>query len=295
MSMDVALGYFEDDDAVEYDLTKPPMSGIDYIKRVQAEAALCPDVVIAEQPKSSASLESKKSPAKKRDPLNRTRVFPTEERQFKVAEDFAFLRQKFNRVKTDPSSLCRLSKAVLPPVGSQQSWGRFCYGKDFTGTYFDFCLKGESGQLLNEGTKGQGSAPLLSVLLKLKQPMVVKLLKYNFLFLNVVGFSYDQSVWIHSLLVCLDKPLPSEASSTIRDLCRRVMEIRNQLTEPINDNILHQLNLIIILITRYFGQVDLLEESHINDTYYKSCLRSKEREAFRRLEEKEEIDEEEPI
>ena len=91
-------------------------------------------------------------------------------------------------------------------MGSQQVLGRFCYGKDFVARYTDANLKGQNADqlLTNVGAQGQGTAPLLGLMLKLKQSSVLKLLNFNFKWLDVLGFSYDQGVWIYALLVCLD-------------------------------------------------------------------------------------------
>ena len=260
--MEVALGYFAEDDHVVYDLSQPPKTGIDYLKRVQMEAANCPDVVVAAQESTNDGDKQMTDDAGKNSrTINMSKNYPEEKRQMKLSEEFAYLRQKFNRVKSD-SSLISVSNsaASLPKMGSQQILGRFCYGKDFVARYTDANLKGQSGQLFNVGAQGQGNTPLLGLMLKLKQTSVLKLLKFNLKWLDVLGFSYDQGVWIYGLLICLDKPLPSEMSSTIRDLCRRAIDIRNRLTEPYEEEILHQLNLIIVLITRFFGQPDLLDD-----------------------------------
>lgn len=295
--MEVALGYFEEDDHVEYDLSQPPMTGIDYLKRVQMEAANCPDVVVATQQQGNRTYDEADHALKlDRDTaeklttaeansssrtINMAKSYPKENRQLKLAEEFAYLRQKFNRVKSDPS-LCSVSESTtvtsLPKMGSQQVLGRFCYGKDFVARYTEANLKGQNADqlLINVGAQGQGTAPLLGLMLKLKQSSVLKLLNFNLKWLDVLGFSYDQGVWIYALLICLDKPLPSEMSSTIRDLCRRVIDIRNRLTEPCDgddDMILHQLNLIIVLITRFFGQPDLLDDILADSSLHTLCFR----------------------
>ena len=279
--MDVALGYFADEgDPVEYDLTKPAMSGIDYLKRVQMEAANCPDIVSTRREivdtagDSDASMTSFNTTDSQHDGFDNGvgddkiilpqsgRKLPPEKLQLRIAEDFAFLRQKLNRVKSDPS-LCHVKKtAQIPSVGSLQVYSRFCYGKELTAQYLDANLKCATAITLNSGANGQGNAPLLGTMLKLKSLTVNRLLNYNLILMNVIGFSYDQGVWIYALLLCLDKPMPSDICSTIRDLCRRVIDIRNAVSdEALEENVLHQLNLIIILVTRCFGQTDLLEET----------------------------------
>ena len=293
--MEVALGYFEEDDHVEYDLSQPPMTGIDYLKRVQREAANCPDVVVAtQQQKKNKPYEGvdqtlnpnhdvaeEQTIAEGVRTINMTKDYPEEKRQLKLAEEFAYLRQKFNRVKSN-RELYTVSESTpttvtsLPKMGSQQVLGRFCYGKDFVARYTNANLKGQNADqlLTNVGAQGQGTVPLLGLMLKLKQSSVLKLLNFNFKWLDVLGFSYDQGVWIYALLVCLDKPLPSEMSSTIRDLCRRVIDIRNRLAEPYEDDtILHQMNLIIVLITRFFGQPDLLDDILANSSLHTLCYR----------------------
>lgn len=264
--MEVALGYFEDDDVgdryADIDLDRPPMSGAEYLKQVQLEAARCPDVVIAtETPpqKQNYVLEEIVTQA-----LDVSKTFPDENTQLKMSEDFAYLRQNFNRVKAAPVTNLKIPKSVLPSGMTSQVWCRFCFGKDFDKKCFEAKMKStqehnNTAPIMNEGaTHGQGTAPLLSVMLNLKQKVVVKLLDYHSTWLDTVGFSYDQGCWLFSLLLCLDKPLPSEVTSTLRDICRRVITIRNALKpSEENEDLLHQLNLLIIIVTRFFGQYDL--------------------------------------
>lgn len=307
--MEVALGYFEDDGQTEYDLSQPPMTGIDYLKRVQREAAECPDVVVAQHRPPVVAATRKKIENEKNSckgypnindtdivdkttlstkavtttnttttrTLNMSKSYPDEKRQARIAEEFAFLRQKFNRVKSDPALFPVSESTTLsfPKVASQQVLGRFCYGKDFVSRYMDANLKGLNAQFLNQGAlDGEGTVPLLGLMLKMKQSLVLKLLNFNLKWLGVLGFSRHQGVWIHALLVCLDKPLPSEMSSTIRDLCRRILDIRNRFEgESYTEEILHQLNLIIVLITRSFGQPDLLDDILADSGLHTLCLR----------------------
>jgi len=273
--MEVALGYFEDEgDAVKYDLTKPAMSGIDYLKRVQIEAANCPDIVsmrpkiadtVDDNDASMASFDDTSSITdSKLDDKHEIprRKLPPEKLQLRIAEDFTFLRQKLNRVRSDPS-LCRVKKtAQVPSVGNIQVLSRFCYGKEFTAQYLDATLKCTKAKTINAGANGQGNAPLLGTLLRLKSVAVNRLLKINLSLMDTLGFSYDQGVWVYALLLCLDKPMPSGVCSTIRDMCRRVINIRNAaLDEAVDENVVHQLNLIVVLVTRCFGQTDLLEDA----------------------------------
>ncbi|XP_060604801.1 gem-associated protein 2-like [Ruditapes philippinarum] len=104
----------------------------------------------------------------------------------------------------------------------------------------------------------EGILPLVSVMVAMDQPTVLKVLEYHLNWFEATGFTERQGYWFYALLVSLDKPLIPDACSLLRGLARACSRLRASL-ESIDDPRLTPLNLFICLISRYFDQSDLMD------------------------------------
>lgn len=268
--MEVALGYFEDDDSFDinedtFDFSKPATSGIEYLKRVQQEAAACEEVVVASGIDRTELLTRQTVNVNTKDALQPApaEYLPDERWQLHQASNFAVLRQTFLRHKSNGNVHDEKSKSmILPRLHNREEWCAFCFGPDF----LEKCSKSrinsisEAEVLRREqitSVYSEAHSPLLSIMLKINQPMAVVLLDFHLDWFGKLGLSPEQGEWFYALLVCLDKPTPPEAICLLRNLARKCALLRASLNN-IDDTILPHLNLLITIVTRYFEQSDLL-------------------------------------
>ena len=108
--------------------------------------------------------------------------------------------------------------------------------------------------------KPEPNQPLLSYLCDMSADEVIRVLSYHNQWLQHFGFTQHNGRWIYSLLVSLEKPLPSEVYSILRDLSRVCSQCRHKIESKSDSKTLIALNLIICLIGRYFDQNDMCDE-----------------------------------
>lgn len=244
--MEVALGYFEDDDdSTEFDVNKPAASGIEYLKRVQYEASQHPEVVIVPYPSNKTDINENST---RQNPIREvvshdSLLIPNEKAQLKSAADFAYLRQTFIRFKSKHKNKTTNS-VKIPKSIDIDIWCKFCFGCNF--------LKAD----MNNDTDS-GIPPLLGVLSQISQPLAIQLLDYHLLWFNRKGFCMNQGRWLFALLLCIDKPTPPDALSSLRNISRKFIQFRVKAALDEDKEILYQLYFFIIIVSRYFGQADL--------------------------------------
>lgn len=266
--MEPVLGTFghegwENDDG--FDESKLPSSGYEYLRRVQLEAMQCPDVVVASfdtnsfQSKQTVHVNERSgwSPA----PAG---FAPSTDWQMEQAADFAEIRQKlvYHRSKLGKEDSTKLT---LPKKSDSMGWCRFCLGEQTTMKIFgrkDNKKSVKDEDLLessdSQGTDQDGTPPLLSVVLQINQATLLQVLEFHVEWLEEIGFSHDQGKWFYALLVCLEKPLLPETTSLLRTLARLCATLRASLESPYHP-LVTPLNLMITLVSRYFGQSDLAD------------------------------------
>ena len=77
------------------------------------------------------------------------------------------------------------------------------------------------------------------------------------------GLDHSNCLWIYSLLAVLQKPVSPDTVFTLRQLCRLCRQTRSVLgSEQPKD--LAAVNLIILIISRYFDQLDLADDTWEN-------------------------------
>ncbi|XP_053143429.1 gem-associated protein 2 isoform X2 [Hemicordylus capensis] len=220
--------------AEDFDPTVPPRTPQEYLKRVQIEAAKCPDVVVAQ-------IDPKK--LKKKQTVNISLLgcrpapegySPTLKWQQQQVAHFSTIRQSVNRHRDHWKSQHLDSNVTMPKSDDEEGWKKFCLGEKL---YLDTTVQVSSDENQGIDYVQIGFPPLLSIVSRM-----------------------NQGRWLFALLACLEKPLLPEAHSLIRQLARRCSEVR-VLEENKNDvERVSALNLLICLVGRYFDQHDLADE-----------------------------------
>ncbi|KAL9960934.1 hypothetical protein ACROYT_G034442 [Oculina patagonica] len=266
--MEPVLGTFDQEsfeDDGEFSESTLPSSGYEYLRRVHLEALQCPDVVVANLDTNSFSSKqtvhvnerSGWSPA----PAG---FAPSLDWQMQQTADLADIRQRFVHHR---SKLGKLDSTtiVLPKKNDPIGWCKFCLGDQVASKISDRkgSKKTETEENLQEGidspkTNQEGTPPLLSVLQQINQATLLQVLEYHVDWLEEIGFSHNQGRWFYALLVCLEKPLLPETTSLLRTLARLCATLRASLESPYHP-LVTPLNLIITLVSRYFGQSDLAD------------------------------------
>ncbi|XP_066468561.1 gem-associated protein 2 [Tiliqua scincoides] len=244
----------------EEDPAAPPRTPQEYLRRVQLEAARCPEVVVAPL-----------DPRRLRRAQQRPRTVsvqlcgcrpapdgysPALAWQRQQAAHFSAVRQSVNRHKDHWKSQQLDSNVAMPKSEDEEGWKKFCLGERL---YLD--TAGELSSNEHDGIDYVqiGFPPLLTIVSRMNQVTVTSVLEYLTNWLAEKEFTPELGRWLYALLACLEKPLLPEAHSLIRQLARHCSEARI-LEENKNDESASALNLLICLVGRYFDQHDLADE-----------------------------------
>ncbi|KAM6133804.1 gem-associated protein 2 isoform 3-T3 [Phoenicopterus ruber ruber] len=211
--------------AEDFDPTVPPRTPQEYLKRVQIEAARCPDVVVAQ-------IDPKK--LRKKQTVN-----------------ISSLNKHRNHWRSQHLD----SNVTMPKSEDEEGWKKFCLGER---VYSEIDALSDNESLGIDYIK-VGFPPLLSIVSRMSQATVTSVLEYLISWFGEKKFTPELGRWLYALLACLEKPLLPEAHSLIRQLARRCSEVR-VLEENKNEEQISALNLIICLVSRYFDQRDLADE-----------------------------------
>ncbi|XP_020297475.1 gem-associated protein 2-like [Pseudomyrmex gracilis] len=221
------------------DLSLPPTSGEEYIKRVVIEAQSCADTVVADLDTSII----------KKIPISYCKLLPgcveapsglspTLEWQQLQVSNFSDVRlyvsQLKNEVKTNKRKWTA-SSIKLPDIKDQQGWIKFC-----------------NGGVVD---------PTLDIVFCFTQALAEQLLEYLTEWVETERIlSYHIGQWIYALLVILEEPLFPDTCFTLRSLARVCSALRAEQRLPFTyDSDLRALNLFICLVARYFRQLDLAD------------------------------------
>ncbi|XP_052091948.1 gem-associated protein 2-like [Mytilus californianus] len=241
----------------DFDLDIPPTTGNEYLRRVRREANDCPKVVVAD---IDTSIFTNKQTVNVRHDTRGCHPAPKgfapdlEWQRTQIA-DFAEFRQSYARQKALRKKNKSLKIENVPLANDVEGWCRLCFGRlQPPGSVPHEIKENESDNC----TDRQGTLPLLSIMMAMDQPAVIKVLEYHINWFEATGFSDKQGSWFYSLLVCLEKPLSPEACSTLRTLARSCSNLRASL-ENSDDPRLAPLNLFICIVARYFDQIDLAD------------------------------------
>ncbi|XP_015115893.1 gem-associated protein 2 isoform X2 [Diachasma alloeum] len=223
------------------DLSQPPMSGEDYIKRVVIEAQQCEDVVVAridEARLKKPTVNVKTLGGCMEAPAT---LSPTYEWQKCQVDDFSEVRLNMSRIKAERENYRQYRRRTVefPDVDDRTGWVNFCLGSS---------LEGSSPHL-----------PTLDIIFCLSQLQVEQVLEYLIEEVETRGtVDPDIGQWIYGLLAVLELPLNPDVCSCLRTLARSCSIARANL-KPEESEKVKTLNLFICLVARYFRQLDLAD------------------------------------
>ncbi|XP_043930156.1 gem-associated protein 2 isoform X2 [Protopterus annectens] len=201
------------DVAEDFDPSVPPITPQEYLRRVQIEAAKCPDVVVAR-------IDPKKLKKKQTVNVSLTRCHPAPEgcspglkwQQQQVA-NFSAIRQKVNKHRMHWKSQPLDGNVMMPQVEDEEGWKKFCLGEKL---YLNSSLILPDGECENPGVD-------------YIKATVTSVLEYLINWLGTKDFSPELGRWFYALLACLEKPLLPEGHSLIRQLARCCSEVRSHM------------------------------------------------------------------
>eukprot|EP01035_Chromulina_nebulosa_P020488 gene20488-26579_t len=209
---------------------------------------------------------------------------PDKDWENNVLKSFSDLRLHIERLSLNLET--RERKIAVPLMKDTKSWHLFCFGEllmndceDSNGEMSvddnnDETSISESEIPIEESNneeeltnvvewKGLTNVePNISLLLQFDQVMVTKVLIYHIQWLDDKLLTNSRSKWLYSLLSRLEKPLHRDVEAMIRQLYRRCCQLRYDLWVDVSsnkvniddDNQLAQLNTLILICGKYFGQ-----------------------------------------
>uniref|UniRef100_A0A8C6P114 Gem-associated protein 2 n=1 Tax=Nothobranchius furzeri TaxID=105023 RepID=A0A8C6P114_NOTFU len=214
------------------DLSGTPRNPQEYLRQVQLEASLCPEVVVAQ-------------------------IDPTKLKKQTVNVSVAGCHaapQGFSpSLRWQQQQVSNFSDVRQPRLTDEEGWKRFCLGENVYQGTSSGPTDAHQEPALDYGKIG--FPPFLSIVSRLNQSTVLMLLDVLISWFEEREFVPQLGCWLYALLACLEKPLLPEAHSSIRQLARRCAQLRSTLNEN-----LPALNLLICLVARYFEQSDLADQ-----------------------------------
>jgi len=212
---------------------------------------------------------------------------PRMEWQEEFLEEFRYLRERIEKMRSLQTSAAeRRQSFPLPSSRDSKKWRNFCFGSkrikyeetqpELSPDHFLPIAVGEdrteevsevassvldlsSSQncvtsTLTDSSNCLPHSPLLSILFLLDAVSISDLLRHHIAFLIEDNY-LDQSraEWFFSLLVCLEIPLLPDMAAMLRILLRKLERMRTELITT-RDTQLAPLNILITLISKYFGQ-----------------------------------------
>lgn len=220
-------------------LSFPPTSGEEYIKRVVIEAKHCADVVVADIDRTRLRKATIAV-----DPLSGCVeappwLGPTRQWQEYQIHDFSNVRLYVSQLKDEIQTTKRkwnAPKIELPKIEEKREWIEFC------------------------SQEGKSVDPTLNVVFCLNQPTVEQVLEYLVEHVDQQrSIGRDLGKWLYALLVVLEMPLTPDACSCLRSLARACSVIRASNSTLLEVDEIGALNLFICLVARYFRQLDLAD------------------------------------
>ncbi|XP_075007724.1 gem-associated protein 2 isoform X6 [Calonectris borealis] len=199
--------------AEDFDPTVPPRTPQEYLKRVQIEAARCPDVVVAQiDPKKLRKKQTVNISCFLRFPdvslllKDTLQLSSGSSSKWPISQPFVRYKMSLNKHRNHWRSQHLDSNVTMPKSEDEEGWKKFCLGER---VYSEIDALSDNENL---------------------------------------GIDYIKGRWLYALLACLEKPLLPEAHSLIRQLARRCSEVR-VLEENKNEEQISALNLIICLVS----------------------------------------------
>uniref|UniRef100_A0A668A3N0 Gem-associated protein 2 n=1 Tax=Myripristis murdjan TaxID=586833 RepID=A0A668A3N0_9TELE len=235
-------------DAQELDLSGTPRNPQEYLRQVQLEAALCPEVVVAQiDPKKLKKKKQTVNVSVAGCPAAPVGLSPSLKWQQQQVSSFSDVRQSITKHRRHWSSQTLDDNVLMPQLTDEEGWKKFCLGEKV-------CLGASSCNTDADSEPALdyckvGFPPFLSIISRLNQATVSVVLEILITWFEERDFVPQLGQWLYALLACLEKPLLPEAHSLIRQLARRCAQLRSTM-ESQEDERLPALNLLICLVAR---------------------------------------------
>lgn len=242
----------------ELDLSGTPRNPQEYLRQVQLEASLCPEVVVAQIDPKKLNKKQTVNALVAGCPAAPLGFSPSLNWQQLQVSRFSEVRQSITKNRKHWSSQNLDDNVQMPKLTDEEGWKRFCLGeKVYLGS--SSCLTDTDTEPALDYNK-VGFPPFLTIVSRLNQSTVLMVLDILISWFEEREFAPQLGRWLYALLACLEKPLLPEAHSSIRQLARRCAHLRSTL-ESEEDERLPALNLLICLVARYFEQNDLADHT----------------------------------
>lgn len=248
------------DSNAEVDLNGPPRNPQEYLRQVQLEASMCPDVVVAQIDPQKITKKQTVNASVSGCHAAPKGFSPSLSWQQRQVSNFSDVRQSITKNRKHWSSQTLDDNVLMPRLTDEEGWRRFCLGERVClGTAFSHTDADPAPEL---DYSQIGFPPFLSIVSRLNQSTVLTVLEILISWFEEMAFVPQLGHWLYALLACLEKPLIPEAHSSIRQLARRCAQLRSTLVSQ-EDEKLPALNLLICLVARYFEQSDLADQPEI--------------------------------
>ncbi len=190
---------------------------------------------------------------------------PDRDWQRRCASCFSECRQYLRRARSKFPEGAAARAPDLPPLSDGYAWERLCFGKS----------RGQG--------KGKTYPPLLSIVLSLGQPELIRLLNRHIKWVSAhdsrshkglgdstvtgtpppqspdadSGLSRARAAWLYALMAGLEKPLHRNTAAMLRQLGRYCASVRATSIASVKDPRLASLNVLLTLVEFAFGQGQL--------------------------------------
>ena len=105
-------------------------------------------------------------------------------------------------------------------------------------------------------SSGLGHPPILQIVSNLKQSTITRLIERHSDWAVTVGeIDINQALWFYALMSAVEKPLHPDIESSLRSFVLICSKQRSK-----QKKISRELDLIICIVAKYFGQADLADE-----------------------------------
>ena len=179
--------------------------------------------------------------------------------RLKLARHIALLKQS----KSDSKP------TKFPSSKNEGGWCTLCFGSEFWQKVQK--AQEEDDEVEEEDSKperlfaqanGEGHDPLLELISSLKQSQITRLIEYQAEWAEVLNeVDVSQALWFYSLISAVEKPLHPDVESSMRSMVLVCSKHRSSLiSQHSASQVITHLNLIICLVSKYFGQADLADE-----------------------------------
>ena len=180
--------------------------------------------------------------------------------RLKLARHIALLKQSESDSKP----------TKFPSSKNEGGWCTLCFGSEFW-QKVQKAQEEEDDEVEEVESKperlfakanGEGHDPLLELISSLKQSQITRLIEYQAEWAEVLNeVDVSQALWFYSLLSAVEKPLHPDVESSMRSMVLVCSKQRSSLiSQQSASQVITHLNLIICLVSKYFGQADLADE-----------------------------------